>query len=74
MATTTKRQAAQERVFFTGEDAVLELPNLIAHQLDSWREFVQSGLGEIFAEVSPIEDYTGQKLELRFKEYRFEDP
>jgi DNA-directed RNA polymerase subunit beta len=61
-------------VFFTKDDTALPLPNLIAHQKDSWREFVETGLSEIFAELNPIEDYTGQKLELRFKEYAFQDP
>ena len=63
-----------KRVFFTQDDTALPLPNLIAHQKDSWREFVETGLSEIFAELNPIEDYTGQKLELRFKEYAFQDP
>lgn len=63
-----------KRVFFTKDDTALPLPNLIAHQKDSWREFVETGLSEIFAELNPIEDYTGQKLELRFKEYAFQDP
>ncbi|MEO7904750.1 MAG: DNA-directed RNA polymerase subunit beta, partial [Candidatus Saccharimonadales bacterium] len=63
-----------KRVFFTQDDTALELPNLIAHQKESWREFVETGLSEIFAELNPIEDYTGQKLELRFKEYAFQDP
>ena len=63
-----------KRVFFTKDDTALELPNLIVHQKDSWREFVETGLSEIFAELNPIEDYTGQKLELRFKEYAFQDP
>ncbi len=63
-----------KRVFFTKEDTALPLPNLIAHQKDSWREFVETGLSEIFAELNPIEDYTGQKLELRFKGYEFQDP
>ncbi len=62
------------RVFFTQDDTALPLPNLIAHQKDSWREFVETGLSEIFTELNPIEDYTGQKLELRFKEYHFDDP
>lgn len=62
------------RVFFTQDDTALALPNLIAHQKDSWREFVETGLSEIFTELNPIEDYTGQKLELRFKEYHFQDP
>ena len=66
--------AKQERVYFSDEKAALELPNLISHQLDSWKEFVETGLGEIFAEINPIEDYTGQKLELRFKDYHFEAP
>ena len=67
-------QAASGRVFFTKEDTSVPLPNLIAHQKDSWREFVETGLSEIFTEINPIEDYTGQKLELRFKEYHFQDP
>ncbi len=68
------KPTAGMRVFFTSEDTALPMPNLIAHQKDSWREFVETGLSEIFAELNPIEDYTGQKLELRFKEYHFQDP
>jgi DNA-directed RNA polymerase subunit beta len=68
------KPGAAKRVFFTKDDTALPIPNLIAHQKDSWREFVETGLSEIFAELNPIEDYTGQKLELRFKEYAFQDP
>ena len=66
--------AKQKRVYFSEDKSALELPNLISHQLDSWKEFVETGLGEIFAEINPIDDYTGQKLELRFKDYHFENP
>lgn len=66
--------SASQRVFFTADDTALEIPDLIAHQKNSWKEFVDTGLGEIFAELNPIEDYTGQKLELRFKEYAFQEP
>lgn len=69
-----KASAAASRVFFTKDDTALELPNLIVHQKDSWRELVETGLGEIFAELNPVEDYTGQKLSLRFKDYKFHDP
>jgi DNA-directed RNA polymerase subunit beta len=72
MANTKPTSGA--RVFFTNEDTALPIPDLIAHQKDSWREFVETGLSEIFAELNPIEDYTGQKLELRFKNYAFQDP
>ncbi|HET7630586.1 MAG TPA: DNA-directed RNA polymerase subunit beta, partial [Candidatus Saccharimonadales bacterium] len=69
-----KAKANQDRVYFTQSDAALDMPNLINHQLKSWQEFVETGLGEIFAEVSPIVDYTEQKLSLSFKDYHFEDP
>lgn len=68
------KATATKRVFFTKDDTALPLPDLIAHQKDSWREFVETGLSEIFAELNPIEDYTSQKLELRFKDYAFQDP
>lgn len=68
------KPAASARVLFTQEDTALALPNLIAHQTDSFKWFVEEGLGEIFAEINPIEDYTGTKLELRFKDYHFDAP
>lgn len=67
------KPVAGKRVFFTKDDT-LQIPSLIAHQKDSWREFVETGLSEIFTELNPIEDYTGQKLELRFKKYEFQTP
>ena len=69
-----KTKLNKKRVFFNEGDIALPLPNLIAHQKDSWKEFVEIGLGEIFSEINPIDDYTGQKLALRFKEYKFQDP
>ncbi|QCT40718.1 DNA-directed RNA polymerase subunit beta [Candidatus Saccharibacteria bacterium oral taxon 488] len=62
------------RVFFTGTDSAIAMPNLIAHQEDSWRWFVEDGLSEIFSEINPIDDYTGQKLALRFGRYHFDEP
>jgi DNA-directed RNA polymerase subunit beta len=66
--------APLQRVFFTKDDTALEVPNLISHQKESWKDFVETGLSEIFSELNPIEDYTGQKLELRFKQYAFQEP
>ena len=62
-----------KRVFFTDGDH-LEIPDLTAHQKDSWEEFIKSGLREVFTELNPIDDYTGQKLSLRFKDYEFKAP
>lgn len=50
------------------------LPNLVDHQTSSFQWFVEEGLGELFSEISPIDDYTGTKLSIRFKGYRFEEP
>ena len=69
-----KPSTSSERVYFTSGDNALPLPNLIAHQKDSWRWFVEEGLSEIFSEVNPIDDYTGQKLSLKFGKYYFGEP
>lgn len=69
-AATTKPQ----RVYFTDTDGALELPSLVDHQNRSFQWFVDEGLGELLAEISPIDDYTAGKLSLRFQGYRFGDP
>ncbi len=66
--------AHAKRTFFTKTDDILDLPNLVDHQNRSFQWFVEEGLGELLAEISPIDDYTGAKLTLSFKDYRFEDP
>ena len=67
-------QASKDRVFFTEGDQALPIPDLTAHQKDSWADFVKSGLKEVFNELNPIDDYNGNKLSLRFKDYYFKEP
>ncbi|MBI4919710.1 DNA-directed RNA polymerase subunit beta [Candidatus Azambacteria bacterium] len=50
------------------------MPNLVAMQLDSYKRFMESGLKELFEEISPIADYTGKELELHFHDYYFDEP
>ena len=50
-----------------------ELPNLIRLQLDSYRWFLKEGLQELLSEISPIQDFTGNRMELVFSEYRLGD-
>ena len=52
---------------------VLEMPNLIEVQKESYRHFVDVGLKEIFQDVSPITDFTGN-LVLEFADYSFGEP
>ncbi len=72
--TVAPHQPQQKRTYFTKNDDALDLPNLVDHQNRSFQWFVEEGLGELLAEISPIDDYTGTKLSLSFKDYRFEDP
>ena len=63
-----------QRTFFSNTNDIINLPNLVDHQNKSFQWFIEEGLGELLAEISPIEDYTGTKLSLSFKDYHFEDP
>lgn len=74
MAKTAVNNAQTKRTYFTQTDDIIDLPNLVDHQNKSFQWFVEEGLGELLAEISPIDDYTGTKLSLSFKDYRFEDP
>ncbi len=74
MAKNTKSADAGKRVYYTRQDDAIQLDNLVSHQNKSFQWFVEEGLGELLAEISPIEDYTGAKLSLAFKDYHFEDP
>lgn len=72
-SSTTKRTHIP-RTYFTEADDVIHMPNLIDHQNKSFEWFINEGLGELLAEISPIDDYTGTKLSLSFKGFRFEAP
>ena len=52
---------------------VLELPNLIEIQTSSYQWFLDEGLREMFHDISPIEDFTGN-LSLEFIDYSLGDP
>ncbi|WP_338752604.1 DNA-directed RNA polymerase subunit beta [Bacillus sp. FJAT-52991] len=52
---------------------VLELPNLIEIQTSSYQWFLDEGLREMFQDISPIEDFTGN-LALEFIDYSLGDP
>jgi DNA-directed RNA polymerase subunit beta len=63
-----------KRTHFTNQDDIINPPNLVSHQNSSFQWFVDEGLGELLAEISPIDDYTGTKLSIVFKDYHFEEP
>jgi len=73
-ANKARKSGSEERVFYTKKNEIINMPNLVDHQNKSFQWFVDTGLGEILQEISPIDDYTGTKLSIRFKEYHFEEP
>ena len=81
-STFTVSPKAVPRTSYGKISHVLEVPNLIQIQLDSYRWFCdpqpdrekpdeKGGLRALFDEVSPIEDFTGSRFELRFVSYGF---
>ena len=60
------------RMSFSKIDDVLEMPNLIEIQVNSYQWFLKEGLKEVFRDISAITDYTGN-LVLDFIDYRLED-
>ncbi len=64
----------RQRRDFASLPEVLPLPDLIQTQLDSFKWFCDEGLGELFAEISPIQDFTGKNLDLKFISSEFREP
>ena len=46
------------RMSYSRQKEVLEMPNLIEVQTDSYKWFLEEGLNEVFRDISPIEDYS----------------
>ena len=53
---------------------ILDIPNLIQGQVQSFNWFKTEALSEVFAEISPIQDYTKNKYDLFFLEHYFRAP
>jgi len=53
---------------------ILEVPNLLRIQTDSFHWFQEQGLRQLLEEISPIEDFTGNRLALSFTDYEFREP
>ncbi len=60
------------RMSYSRIDDVLELPDLIEVQKSSYEWFLKEGLREVFEDISPIQDYTGNLI-LEFVDYHIGD-
>ena len=71
--TYTIQSGKRERVSYARLKEVLELPNLIEVQRRSFQWFLDRGLKELFQDISPIQDFTGN-LSLEFIDYTLGEP
>lgn len=62
----------RERMSFSKIKEIADVPNLIEIQVDSYKWFLESGLKEVFTDISPIEDYTGNLI-LEFVDYSLDE-
>ena len=70
---TLARPATRERFSFGQLREVLELPDLLAVQRDSFKWFIEEGVGETLRDISPIEDFS-QTLKLELTDHVFDPP
>jgi DNA-directed RNA polymerase subunit beta len=63
-----QRYGSRVRASFAKEKEVLSMPNLIEVQKDSYRWFMEEGLKEVFEDISPITDFSGN-MSLEFLDF-----
>ncbi len=68
-----RRPQIERRTFARIKDTI-QVPRLIDTQTRSFDWFMNEGLRELLDEISPITDFTGKNLELRFLDYAFSEP
>ncbi|MBN2076418.1 MAG: hypothetical protein JW762_12785, partial [Dehalococcoidales bacterium] len=63
-ASASESRGVLNRKSYAKLPTILEVPNLIKVQLDSFQRFEEEGLKQLLEEISPIRDLTGNRLEL----------
>ena len=63
-ANGTVWDSVQAKRTYSRVPSIIDVPNLIQVQLDSFEHFKAEGLGDLFNEISPIEDFPGGRFEL----------
>ena len=66
--------AMPQKKFAISPDPMIEVPDLIEPQRESFKWFAETALKEVFTEFSPITDYSEKKFELKFKKYELGQP
>lgn len=53
---------------------LVETPNLVREQIDSYKRLIETGVKDVFEEFSPISDYSGKKFDLDISKFTFGKP
>ena len=69
MAKEISETKRPKKYFNRYKKPLVEFPNLIEAQLKSFKWLVETGIGEVFKEFSPIIDYSGKKFQLEFTSF-----
>lgn len=64
----------KQKYFARYKKPLTEYPNFVESQVKSWEWVMSEGLGELFKEFSPIEDYSGKKFSFEFVDFEFGEP
>ncbi len=74
LVSSTRETDASGRKSYARIPEVLEVPNLIQIQNNSFNWLLEEGIRELLDEITPIQDFTGGRYELRFEDYEFREP
>ena len=64
----------KQKHFSRYKKPLIDLPNLVEIQTNSYRWLVEEGLKELFKEFSPVRDYSEKKFELTFNSFQLDEP
>ncbi|OGI61075.1 DNA-directed RNA polymerase subunit beta [Candidatus Nomurabacteria bacterium RIFCSPHIGHO2_01_FULL_38_19] len=63
-----------KKYFSRYKKPLVKFPNLIEAQVKSFKWLVETGIGEVFKEFSPINDYSAKKFQLEFTSFSLDEP
>ncbi len=69
-----RRRARKRNISPNSKNLLLISPNLVDHQMKSYKWLLKEGIAEVFKEFSPIKDYADKKFELSFTGFEVGDP
>ncbi len=62
------------RHYFTDDRAIAPIPSLLEVQLDSYKEFLEKWIDEVFKDSFPISDFSWERVDIFYKWYFLEEP